>query len=176
MKLFYSRLFYVGSKLALLALSSTAHPCFIPPSVFYPLIRVLSPHPCFIHSSVFYPLIRVLSLHPCFIPSCVFYPLMRVLSPHACFIPSSVFYPLIRVLSRHPCFIPSFVSVSVPSVSVFYPNPAINCILVLISSYMMCLLHIRYQNNLIFILWNCLTRQCLSLLEVESGLICIIVF
>ena len=129
-----------------------------PPSLFYPLIRALSPHPCFIPSSVFYPLIRVLSPHPCFIPSSVFYSLIRVLfphpypchpypcfisssglkhsyvyvsknsnffvlSPHPCFIPSSVFYPLIRVLFPHPCFIPSSVSVSVPSLSVFYPNP-----------------------------------------------------
>ena len=73
----------------------------IPPSVFYPPIRVLSPHPCFIPSSVFYPLIRVLFPHPCFIPSSVFYPLIRVLSPHLCFILSSV------SISGHPypCFI-----------------------------------------------------------------------
>ena len=38
---------------------------------FFP--RVSSPHPCFIPSSVFYPLIRVLFLHPCFIPSSLFY-------------------------------------------------------------------------------------------------------
>ena len=74
----------------------------------------LSPHPCFIPPSVFYPLIRVLSPHPCFIPSSVFYPLIRVLSPHPCFIPSSVFYP--------PSVSVSVPSVSV-SVSVFYPNP-----------------------------------------------------
>ena len=100
------------------------HPCFISSSVFYPLIRVLSPHPCFVPSSVFYPLIRVLSRHPCFIPSSVFYLPVRVLSPRPCFIPPSVFYPPIRVLSPHPCFIPSSVSVSVPSVfasvSVFF--------------------------------------------------------
>ena len=59
-----------------------------PPSVFYPLIRVLSPHPCFIPPSVLYPPIRVLSSHPCFIPSSVFYPLIRVLFPHPCFIPT----------------------------------------------------------------------------------------
>ena len=94
------------------------YPCFIPSSVFYPLIRVLPPHPCFIPSSVFYPLIRVLSPHPCFIPSSVFYPLIRVLSPHPCFIPSSVFYPLIRIrpsVSGHPypapCFIPTRVTI-----------------------------------------------------------------
>ena len=112
-------------------LSPHDHPCFIPSSVFYPLIRVLSPHPCFIPPSVFYPLICVLSPppcfipYPCFIPSSVFYPLIRVLSTHPCFIPSSVFYPPIGVLSHHPCFIPSSVSVSVPSVSVsvFYLNP-----------------------------------------------------
>ena len=100
------------------------HPCFIPPSVFYPPIRVLSPHPCFIPSSVFYPLIRVLSPHPCFIPSSVFYPLIRVLSPHPCFIPSSVFYPLIRVLFPHPCFILSCVSVSAICIRIrVYPDP-----------------------------------------------------
>ena len=35
---------------------------FIPSSVFYPPIRVLSPHPCFIPSPVFYPLIRAVSV------------------------------------------------------------------------------------------------------------------
>ena len=100
----------------LLRVLASIYCLFIPSSLFYPPIRVLSPHPCFFPSSVFYPFIRVLSLHPCFIPPSVFYPPIRVLSP------PSVFYPLIRVLSRHPCFIPSFVSVSELSVSLFYPK------------------------------------------------------
>ena len=59
---------------------------FIPSSMFYPLVRVLSPHPCFIRLSVFYPLIHVLSSHPCFIPTSVPYP--RHPYPYPCFIPS----------------------------------------------------------------------------------------
>jgi hypothetical protein len=92
---------------------------FYPPPVFYPPTRILSPHPCFIPPSVFYPPICVLSPPP-----------ICVLSPHPCFIPPSVFYPLIHVLSPHPCFIPpsvQSVSLSVPSVSVFYRDPMHFC-------------------------------------------------
>ena len=95
----------------------------MPPSVFYPLIRVLSPHPCFSPPHPCLSSIRVLSPRPCFIPPSVFYPPIRVLSPHPypCFIPSSVFYSLTRVLFPHPGFIP--VSVPPVSVSVLYLNP-----------------------------------------------------
>ena len=68
---------------------------FIPLSVFYPLIRILSPHPCFIPSSVFYPPppIRILSLHPCFIP-------VSVPSVYPCFIPTRFYCHFKLVLHR----------------------------------------------------------------------------
>ena len=83
MKLFYlcwleARLIIYGVFWRQYTAYLSPHPCFIPPSEFYPLIRALSHHPCFIPSSVFYPLIRVLSPHP--------YPCHPY--PYPCFIPT----------------------------------------------------------------------------------------
>ena len=98
----------------LIRLLSPPHPSFIPPSVFYPPIRLLSSHPPFILPSAFYPPIRLLSPHPPFILSSAFYPPIRLLSSHPPFIPPSAFYPPIRhpYPPNHP-----------PSVFAFYPNP-----------------------------------------------------